>query len=281
MPKTSSSILYPGRNELPNHEEAYLEYRYAQQVENNAPMAMNNYHWHRYYELLFISKGHYKLLNNRKIIESDRPGIFLHMPYSLHNLNSFGSDYHRKVIYVTRDVVNRFTIHTDDFELLAGSNLIYAWPNNKEWKELDAYASFANLHKSDPTTLAMLYSLIIRRTIQIAAGGRGEIVNCPFSYIQNVLNLISDHLSEKLTVESVSSHFNTGRSKFQSDFSSVTGISFHRYLITLRLNRAYEMITAGKSIMETALETGYSSEAHFIKAFREYWDITPGQLQKP
>jgi len=27
------------------------------------------------------------------------------------------------------------------------------------------------------------------------------------------------------------------------------------------------------------MDTGYNSEAHFVKAFREYWGMTPGQLK--
>ena len=37
------------------------------------------------------------------------------------------------------------------------------------------------------------------------------------------------------------------------------------------------MLKRGESIIRTSLECGYCSEAHFIKAFREYWGITPGE----
>lgn len=281
MSKSTLPTFHIDNGQLLNYEEANLEYRYMSLVENTAPMSMNLYHWHKYYEIMFIKEGNYKLINNRKIIESDQPGVFIHRPYSLHNLNSAGKVYRRKIIYVTREVINQFTWQTVDAQLLADANLIYARPDPEEWEELEAYISFAKKYQEDPVTLAHLYALVIQRIICIAGEGRGEIVRCPFSYIQDVLNYVLDNLAENSTIEAVSAHFNTGRSKFQADFKAVTGIPFHRYMISLRLSRAYELLLGGeKSVMQVAMETGYSSEAHFIKAFRERWNMTPGQLQK-
>ena len=89
-----------------------------------------------------------------------------------------------------------------------------------------------------------------------------------------MLNYAADNLSDRCTIDQV------GKSKFQADFRTVTGIPYHQYLIRLRLKLAYDMIQDGNSIVKTALECGYSSEAHFIKAFREYWNCTPGQLRE-
>lgn len=281
MSKTSVPTFHIDNGQLLNYEEANLEYRYMRLIENTDPMLMNYYHWHKYYEIIFIKEGSYKLINNRKIIESDQPGIFIHRPYSLHNLNSAGKVYRRKIVYVTRDVVNQFTWQSVNAQLLADANLIYARPNSEEWEEIESYIFYAQKHQEDPVTLAHLYALMFHKIIRIAEEGRGEVVRCPFSYIQDVLNYVLDNLAENSTIEAVAAHFNTGRSKFQSDFKAVTGMSFHRYMVALRLNRAYELLLEGeKNVVQVAMETGYSSEAHFIKSFRERWGITPGQLQK-
>ena len=44
--------------------------------------------------------------------------------------------------------------------------------------------------------------------------------------------------------------------------------------------RARDLLESGSSIINAALETGYSSEAHFIKAFRGYYGMTPGTLRR-
>jgi len=281
MSKTSVPAFQIDNGQLLNYEQANLEYRYMRFVENSAPVVGNQYHWHKYYEIIFIKEGRYRLVNNRKTIESDEPGVFIHRPYSLHNLNSLGRVYRRRVIFVTREIVNRFTWQTVDADAYANANLIYAHPNLTEWEELDFYIDLTQKHQEEPNVLAHVYALMFQRIISIAEEGRGEIVRCPFSYIQDVLNYILDNLAENNTIEVIAARFNTGRSKLQSDFKAVTGMSFHQYIVTLRLNRAYRLLLEGeRSVVQVAMETGYSSEAHFIKAFREHWGITPGQLRK-
>lgn len=281
MSKIPAPAFNVDNGQLLNYEQANLEYRYMSLVENSAPIVSNQYHWHKYYEFMFIKEGSYKLINNRKIIESDEPGVFIHSPYSLHNLNSLGTVYRRKIIFVTREVVNQFTWQTVRADTYASANLIYARPNPNEWEELEFYIGLTQKHQEEPDVLAHLCALIFQQIIRIAEEGRGEVVRCPFSYIQDVLNYVLDNLAENSTIEAIAARFNTGRSKFQSDFKAVTGMSFHQYIVALRLNRAYGLLLEGeKSVVRVAMETGYSSEAHFIKTFREHWGITPGQLQK-
>ena len=93
---------------------------------------MSFFHWHRFYEILFIKEGNYKLTNNQKIIEADRPGIFIHKPFSLHNMNSFGEVYHRRLLYVSREIINQFTLQMVDPKLFNNANLIYGWPDGDE-----------------------------------------------------------------------------------------------------------------------------------------------------
>jgi len=242
--------------------------------------SMNYYHWHRHYEIMRIYEGSYTIVCNRTIIRSDKPGIFIYRPFTLHNLNSDpAKPYVRRFLNIRRDVVNRFTPQAVDSELFYGANLIYAMPDEEELREIDAFFDMAGQLESDAVSAALLASMIIRRTMQIAAAGHGEIVSCAFSYIQNVLTYIADNIAEPCNIDTVASKFGVKRSKFQADFKSVTGVPYHQYLITLRLSHAREMLLDGESIQKTAMDTGYASEAHFVKAFREYWGMTPGQLK--
>lgn len=240
---------------------------------------MNFYHWHRHYEIFRIFEGSYTLINNRTFLRSDRPAIIIHKPYTLHNLNSEpGKPYVRRFMNIRRDVVHRFIEDAVDAESFFGASLIYVMPDETSLRELDRYFDMADCIKNDDTAAALIASLLIRRTMQLAKDGYGEIISCSFSYIQNVLTYIADNLSEPCTIAQIAEKFGVKRSKFQSDFKAVTGVPYHRYLITLRLTRSREMLLEGYSIQKTAMDAGYSSEAHFIKAFHQYWGHTPGQL---
>lgn len=59
-------------------------------------------------------------------------------------------------------------------------------------------------------------------------------------------------------------------------FSQETGTTISRYLRDLRLDRAAEILKAGRSnVTEAAMEVGYSSLSHFSKAFSVRFGVCP------
>ena len=82
-----------------------------------------------------------------------------------------------------------------------------------------------------------------------------------------------------ITLGSLSEQYEISKSKLNLDFRTATGTTFKQYITNLRMTKARELLASGSSIINASLETGYSSEAHFIKAFREYWGMTPGEFR--
>ena len=95
-----------------------------------------------------------------------------------------------------------------------------------------------------------------------------------------VILLAADNLASPPTIKELTDRFNIGQSKFCSDFRRHTGSTYKKYLTDLRMARARDLLASGSSIINASLETGYSSEAHFIKAFHSYYGVTPGALRK-
>jgi len=60
-------------------------------------------------------------------------------------------------------------------------------------------------------------------------------------------------------------------------FRMSLGTSPHRYLVTRRLERARGMIGSGRSLVDIALETGFSDQAHFTRHFKKAHGMTPGR----
>ncbi len=242
---------------------------------------MDGFHWHRHYEILVIRKGSYTVINNKKKITSSIPAIVINRPMTIHSMNAHpDSDYIRRVIRIRRDIVNRITPEVVDSERFFAANLIYAVPDATEWDEIGQYILLLASQIHDETNTAILIAGLIRRVLQIAQSGRGEIANCYHSYVHSVINHIADHMAECCTVEAVSQKFGVKRSKFQSDFKRETGMPYHRYLVNLRMVRAQELLLAGKSVQDTSMEVGYSGESHFIKEYAKYYGVTPGSILK-
>ncbi len=57
-----------------------------------------------------------------------------------------------------------------------------------------------------------------------------------------------------------------------------TGMSFREYRRQARIFAALELLSAGNSVTNTALEVGFESPSAFIQSFKEVMGKTPGQM---
>jgi AraC-like DNA-binding protein len=62
-------------------------------------------------------------------------------------------------------------------------------------------------------------------------------------------------------------------------FRMVLGTTPHRYLLMRRLELARELIHGGRPLVEVALDTGFADQAHFTRAFRSAFGLTPARYR--
>lgn len=236
-------------------------------------------HWHPHYEIHIVLTGDYTVISNNQTIHSTEPGIYLHAPYSLHS-GSASPDalYHCFVVAVDRKVPHLFTAETMDMSIFNQANFICATPTASELEELKNIIVQIQQHNDDPTTCALYAALILHNITKIIADDRGKCFQSSFTYMQDLLSHIGDNLSEPQTIAELAAKYGVSESKLRMDFKATVGTTYKKYLTDLRQTHARTLLENGTSIINTSLECGYSSEAHFVKAFREYWDVTPGEF---
>ena len=248
------------------------------------------FHWHPHYEVLIIYGGKYTLESNTTVYSSERPAVFIHRPYCLHKLNAGEENiYSRFVIFISKKLLADFPTSLVDMSVFSNASLMRADPTDDELDELvglcrsleKSVGNYWNPPKEyDPVKGALTAALVLHEVMRICSTGRGEISLTKHSYIQDVLQLVTENFAEQMTIDELCVRFGVGRTKFANDFQAVTGSTYKKYMIDLRQTRARELLASGSSIINASLETGYSSEAHFIKAFREYWGVTPGEFKR-
>ncbi|TEU29684.1 AraC family transcriptional regulator [Acinetobacter seifertii] len=62
-------------------------------------------------------------------------------------------------------------------------------------------------------------------------------------------------------------------------FKANVGLTPHAFQINLKINRARELLKQGISLVELALNLGFSDQSHFHKAFKAHTGVTPRQFQ--
>jgi AraC family transcriptional regulator len=68
---------------------------------------------------------------------------------------------------------------------------------------------------------------------------------------------------------------------FLRAFHASTGFSPHQYILHLRLKRAKQLMARRSlSLLDIALESGFSSHAHFSHAFRQRFGVSPSDFRR-
>lgn len=94
--------------------------------------------------------------------------------------------------------------------------------------------------------------------------------------IAPALEFINQHYASHISLEELSHHLLVDKSYICRLFKKILGTTFIEYLNYVRVNHAQTLLlSTQKNISEIAYETGFSSEAYFIKCFKKYYFCTP------
>ncbi|MBR4653563.1 MAG: helix-turn-helix domain-containing protein [Kiritimatiellae bacterium] len=89
------------------------------------------------------------------------------------------------------------------------------------------------------------------------------------------------HYAESITLERLAEVIHTTPSNFRRHFTQTFGISPGRYLTTIRLNAARNLLEATDlPIAAIAAETGFFDQSHLSKTFKRERGVTPGEYRR-
>lgn len=98
--------------------------------------------------------------------------------------------------------------------------------------------------------------------------------------IREICDLMRDGFSMDWSLESLAERAYLSPWHFLRLFQRETGMPPHQYLIQYRIQKAKELIRKNHSIVQTALETGFSDQSHLTRHFKRIVGTTPGQYSK-
>lgn len=99
--------------------------------------------------------------------------------------------------------------------------------------------------------------------------------------IDNALTLVQHRYSEPLTVEDAAGACGYGVSVFCNTFKKATGISFHQYLNSHRVETAKYMLSGTDARVElVASSVGFYDTKTFCRAFKRQTGITPTEYRR-
>ena len=101
-----------------------------------------------------------------------------------------------------------------------------------------------------------------------------ELLNAALEYIEQ-------HMKEDIRTEDIAMSCYCSKSSLEKLFRNVTHMSVHEYIIRRRMTRAARMLIENPemSVLDVALEYGYSSHEAFTRTFYQRWNCLPSKYR--
>jgi AraC family transcriptional regulator len=139
-------------------------------------------------------------------------------------------------------------------------------------------------HTANSGFVERLAHVMIEQTCRVLEGKTGR--NVPpdalqLGRLQGVLEWIGENLSNELSNAELAERAGVSESHFRRIFQEAMGMTPHRYVLRLRLERVHELLTRTSfSIARVAAQCGFNSQSHMTSCFSAAYGITPARARQ-
>jgi AraC-like DNA-binding protein len=119
----------------------------------------------------------------------------------------------------------------------------------------------------------------VRQALQFKYDGRwaGE-TEYP---IWRAIKYINEHLTDHISLEETAKECGMSLSCFQRAFKREVGMTFNKYVNTLRITKAKRLLHENNNTMsEIAFACGYTNQYHFTRTFKKFLNMPPRSFRK-
>lgn len=100
-------------------------------------------------------------------------------------------------------------------------------------------------------------------------------------YIDGIMERMTSDYASHITLDSLAAEFNVSKYHLSREFKKYTGYSPNEYLISVRINRAKELLRrTNHSVGEISQLTGCGDVNHFIQLFKSREKTTPAAFRR-
>lgn len=123
---------------------------------------------------------------------------------------------------------------------------------------------------------AFLANLVARHASMPEGKARGMLGK---DVLERIRNYVTVHLDKPIEVKALAAIAGRSAFHFSRLFARSVGMTPHRYVVHLRLQRAIELIRMGEaSLAEAAARTGFADQSHLSRWVRRVYGVSLSQL---
>ena len=152
-------------------------------------------------------------------------------------------------------------------------------------KELNLIESSRNgkevYYRAADTAESKLLHEILEQVMEVSCPQNGESEITHKETVHLIHEYLTEHLSERITIEELSKRFHINTTTLKKVFKEVYGDSVAAHIKKHRLEKAARLLKDTQiSIFAAAKEVGYDSQSRFTAAFKQEFGVLPTNYRK-
>lgn len=249
-----------------------------------------NYHCHDFIEIVIILKGKGHFLINGTEIPITEGNVLLLNPGTYHK--SIPAPSHTLTeCYLAFTDVEFVNTPKNFIPLFHGQKILGKLPE-KTKKEIFQLCGAMNQESQSRNTgrylmlkayLIQILCLLLRFDQQEELSDERHMQGYEFKspnktyVVQQIMKYMEAHYREKISLDQIAENMYLSPFYISKLFKSETGDTPINYLISLRMEKAKELLDRNPalSIQEAAAQVGYEDAYHFSKLFKKYYGLSP------
>lgn len=243
--------------------------------------SMLELHSHSHYEIYFLSKGERTFLFSDSLYKIEAPSLIIIPPSVVHKTE--GGSFERHNVNVSKNYLNAYqtaVLEEKKMKILKLSGLeskkmLALFEKAYSLKEQDKHLEFKQQ--------AIFSSFIMEiETLGVNVQLPQTAVPTPLpSSVLKIIDFMAVNCDKNITLDEISNRFFISKTTLIYNFNKHVGRAPMDYLLTVRLNKAKQLLaTTKKSVGEVSERCGFSSANYFGLIFKKKEGVSPMEYRR-
>ena len=248
-------------------------------------------HFHNEIELVFPQTDGTGLVVNDNIYLLKRGYLYILNEHALHNRIEVSPSYERYNMYFDPQMLTNFSTQKINFKKRFSK---YFYILNVQHCMEELTQIFQNLMESqtalreDDVTATICFLQLLKKLYDLvdseeSAAEKQSVdlddrrLDPKIFQVHAIQNYINEHLTEPLTLDSISEEFFHSKYYLSHIFKKMTGYGVMEYVRFCRIAKACQMLQSGESVTVVSESIGLRNMGRFNRIFKSYTGMTPKQ----
>lgn len=231
-------------------------------------------HFHDYYVIGLAESGARRLVCNNREYALGAGDMLLLNPSDSHGcVQADGGAFDYRAVNISKEIMAELSMEiTGESGLPRFSENVFADCETAErFRLLHEMIMIGGSEFEKEEALLILLSELIRRTGKPFL----ECVSRHAAPIERVCRFMDERCGEHITLGQLCECSGLSKSTLLRSFTKAKGVTPYRYLQTVRIGKAKELLKQGAKPIDAAMQTGFSDQSHFTNAFGTFIGLPP------